>query len=82
MAIVTKTLADLPSVSAEDKIRFERLENMREEDIDTSDMPPLTKEQLALAVQARHLRHSQNKPVCGRMRVNREEVLSVGRVEG
>ncbi|MDR1947869.1 MAG: BrnA antitoxin family protein [Spirochaetaceae bacterium] len=70
MAMVTKTLADLPPISAEDTLRFDGLKNMGDEDIDTSDMPPLTREQLALAVQARHLRHDVYKPVKIPVKIN------------
>ena len=44
MPIVSRTLDDLPPLDEE---RIEKLKKMRDEDIDFSDMPALTQEQLA-----------------------------------
>jgi uncharacterized protein (DUF4415 family) len=65
-----KTLADLPALTRKDEKRLERLNRMKDEEIDTSDMPPLTDEQLALAVQARRLRRSVYKPVKIPVKIN------------
>jgi uncharacterized protein (DUF4415 family) len=70
MGTVTKTLADLPALTRKDEKRLERLNRMKDEEIDTSDMPPLTDEQLALAVQARRLRRSVYKPVKIPVKIN------------
>jgi uncharacterized protein (DUF4415 family) len=70
MEIITKTLSDLQPLTEEDKRRFALLNQMQDEDIDTSDLPPLTSEQLALAAQARHLRNSFYKPVKVPVKIN------------
>jgi len=59
MAIVVRTLEDLPPVDEE---RMKKLREMRDEDIDLSDMPALTQEQLARFVPARLLDHSLYRP--------------------
>ena len=52
MATVTRTLEDLPPLDEE---RIKKLKKMRDEDIDFSDMPALTQEQLARFVPAKLL---------------------------
>jgi hypothetical protein len=47
MAIVVKTIADILPLSEEAVRRLERLKNIKDEDIDISDMPELTSEQLS-----------------------------------
>jgi hypothetical protein len=47
MAIVVKTAADILPLSEEAIRRLERLKDIKDEDIDTSDMPELTSGQLA-----------------------------------
>ena len=59
MPIVTKTLDDLPPL---DEARMKRLQQMRDEDIDVSDMPALTQEQLARFVPAKLLNRSLYRP--------------------
>ena len=60
MPIVARTLEDLPPI---DKGRIERLKKMRDSDIDFSDMPALTQEQLARFVPAKLLNRSLYRPV-------------------
>ena len=52
MPIVVRTLEDLPPI---DEKRIKKLKEMRDEDIDVSDMPALTQEQLARLVPAAKL---------------------------
>jgi hypothetical protein len=47
MAMVVKTVADILPLSEEAIRRLERLKDIKDEDIDTSDMPELTSEQLS-----------------------------------
>jgi uncharacterized protein (DUF4415 family) len=70
MAIVVKTLKDIPPYTEDDKERLEQLKNMNDEDIDFSDIPELAAEQLADAVRARELRHSLYKPVKVAIKIN------------
>ena len=60
MPIVVKTLDDLPPLDEE---RIKRLKKMRDKDIDVSDMPALTQEQLARFVPAKLLNRSLYRPV-------------------
>jgi hypothetical protein len=53
MAMVVKTIADILPLSEESIARLERLRGIKDEDIDTSDMPELTAEQLARMKPAR-----------------------------
>jgi hypothetical protein len=55
MAMVVKTTADIFPLSEESVQRLERLMDVKDEDIDTSDMPELTDEQLARMEPARFL---------------------------
>ena len=59
MATVTRTLEDLPPIDEE---RISKLKKMRDEDIDFSDMPALTQEQLARFVPAKLLNRSLYRP--------------------
>jgi hypothetical protein len=45
--MVVKTIADILPLSEESIARLARLKGIKDEDIDTSDMPELTAEQLA-----------------------------------
>ena len=67
MAIVTKTINDLPPI---DKERMRKLKEMRDEDIDLSDMPALTQEQLAKFVPAKLLNRSLYRPVKIPVKIN------------
>jgi len=60
MPIVVKTIEELPPL---DDGRIERLKKMRDKDIDVSDMPALTQEQLARFVPAKLLNRSLYRPV-------------------
>jgi uncharacterized protein (DUF4415 family) len=60
MPIVERTLNDLPLL---DEQRFNKLKKMKDTDIDTSDMPALTQEQLARFVPAKLLNRSLYRPV-------------------
>jgi hypothetical protein len=51
--MVVKKLADILPLSEESIARLERLKGIKDEDIDTSDMPELTDEQLARGIQGR-----------------------------
>lgn len=55
MGIVRYTLETLPPLTDEEKAAMERLRNMSDDDIDYSDIPPLTEEQLARAVRRNQL---------------------------
>jgi len=55
MPIVVKTLNDLPPI---DEQRIKKLKKMQDKDIDFSDMPALTQEQLARFVPAKLLNRS------------------------
>ena len=59
MSIVVRTLEDLPPLNEE---RIKKLKNMRDEDIDVSDMPALTQEQLARFMPAKLLNRSLYRP--------------------
>jgi hypothetical protein len=47
MALVVKTVQDILPLSEEAIARLDKLKDLRDEDIDTSDMPELTADQLA-----------------------------------
>ena len=53
MAMVTKTAADILPLSAEAIQRLDKLKGIKDEDIDTSEMPELTDEQLTRMEPAR-----------------------------
>ena len=67
MPIVTRTLEDLPPIDTE---RLKKLKNLREKEIDVSDIPPLTQEQLARFVPAKLLNRSLYKPVKIPVKIN------------
>ena len=60
MPIVVKTLEDLPPIDEE---RIKKLKKMQDRDIDFSDMPALTQEQLAQFLPAKLLNRSLYRPV-------------------
>jgi hypothetical protein len=53
MALVTKTIQDILPLSEEAIARLDKLKDLRDEDIDTSEMPELTADQLARMQPAR-----------------------------
>ena len=59
MPIVVRTLEDLPPIDEE---RIKTLKEMKDEDIDLSDMPELTQEQLARFVPAKLLNRGLYRP--------------------
>jgi len=67
MAIVEKTINDLPPL---DEQRFKKLKTLKDKDIDTSDMPALTQEQLARFVPAKLLNRSLYRPVKIPVKIN------------
>ena len=60
MSIVVKTVNDLPPI---DEQRIKKLKKMKDKDIDFSDMPALSQEQLARFVPAKLLNRSLYRPV-------------------
>jgi uncharacterized protein (DUF4415 family) len=67
MATVTRTLDDLPPL---DEKRIEKLKKMQNKDIDFSDMPAMTQEQLARFVPAKLLNRSLYRPVKIPVKIN------------
>ena len=67
MQIVQRTLNDLPPIDEE---RLKKLRTTKDKDIDTSDMPALTREQLARFVPAKMLNRSLYRPVKIPVKVN------------
>ena len=67
MPIVVKTINDLPPL---DEQRYKKLREINDKDIDTSDMPPLTQEQLARFVPAKLLNRSLYRPVKIPVKIN------------
>ena len=67
MPIVEKTIENLPPLDEE---RIKKLKKMRDEDIDVSDMPALTQEQLAGFVRAKLLNRSLYRPVKVQVKIN------------
>ena len=67
MPIVKMTINSLPPL---DKERIGKLRQLEDKDIDFSDMPPLTEEQLARLVPAKLLNRSLYKPVKIPIKVN------------
>jgi uncharacterized protein (DUF4415 family) len=67
MPIVEKTINDLPPL---DEQRFNKLRAMKDRDIDTSDMPALTQEQLSKFVPAKLLNRSLYRPVKIPVKIN------------
>jgi len=67
MPIVKKTINDLPPL---DEQRFLKLKAMKDKDIDTSDMPALTQEQLARFVPGKLLNRSLYRSVKIPVKIN------------
>ena len=67
MPIVEKTINDLPPL---DEQRFEKLKELQDKDIDVSDIPALTQEQLARFVPAKLLNRSLYRPVKIPVKIN------------
>ena len=67
MPIVTRTLEDLPPLDEE---RIAALKKMQDKDIDFTDMPELTQEQLARFVPAKLLNRSLYRPVKIPVKIN------------
>jgi uncharacterized protein (DUF4415 family) len=67
MKIVKTTINTLPPL---DRERIDKLKRIRDKDINVSDMPPLTEEQLARLVPAKLLNRSLYKPVKVPVKVN------------
>jgi uncharacterized protein (DUF4415 family) len=67
MAIVVKTLEDLPPLDEE---HIKKLKKMQDKDIDFSDMPAMTQEQLARFVPAKLLNRSLYRPVKIPVKIN------------
>ena len=67
MPIVVRTLDDLPLLDEE---RIKKLIKMQDKDIDFSDMPALTQEQLARFVPAKLLNRSLYRPVKIPVKIN------------
>ena len=67
MPIVVKTLNDLQPLDEE---RIKNLKKMQDKDIDVSDMPALTQEQLARFVPAKLLNRSLYRPVKIPVKIN------------
>jgi len=65
--MVERTINDLPPL---DEQRFKKLREMKDKDIDTSDMPALTQEQLARFVPAKLLNRSLYRPVKIPVKIN------------
>ena len=67
MSIVEKTVNDLPPL---DEGRLEKLRVMDDQDIDISDMPALTQEQLARFIPAKLLNRSLYRPLKIPVKIN------------
>ena len=67
MPIVVKTLEDLPAL---DKEHIKKLKKMRDRDIDVSDMPALTQEQLSRFLPSKLLNRSLYRPVKVQVKIN------------
>ena len=67
MATVTKTLDDLLPV---DEQRINKLKKLRDKDLNFSDMPAMTREQLAKFVPAKLLNRSLYRPVKIPVKIN------------
>jgi uncharacterized protein (DUF4415 family) len=67
MKTVTQTIQTLPPLNKE---RIQKLKSLNDEDIDVSEMPALTQEQLARFVPAKLLNRSLYKPVKVPIKVN------------
>ena len=67
MPIVVRTLDDLPPMDEE---RINKLREIKDKDIDVSDMPALTQEQLARFVPAKLLNRSLYRPVKIPVKIN------------
>jgi uncharacterized protein (DUF4415 family) len=67
MPIVRKTANELSAANEE---RLKALANMKDSEIDTSDMPPLSAEQLARFVPAKLLNRSLYRPIKVAVKIN------------
>ena len=67
MPTVVRTLETLPPLDGE---RIKKLQKMRDKDIDVSDMPALTQEQLARFIPAKLLNRSLYRPVKVPVKIN------------
>jgi len=67
MPIVVRTIDELPPLDEE---HVKKLKKMQDKDIDFSDMPALTQEQLAKFVPAKLLNRSLYKPVKVPVKIN------------
>jgi len=67
MPAVKKTINDLPLL---DEQHFEKLKTLEDKDIDTSDMPALTQEQLARFVPAKLLNRSLYRSIKISVKIN------------
>jgi uncharacterized protein (DUF4415 family) len=67
MPIVVRTLDDLPPIDEE---RISKLKKMQDKNIDFTDMPALTQEQLARFVPAKLLNRSLYRPVKIPVKIN------------
>jgi len=67
LPIVRKTINDLPPI---DEQRLSKLREMKDKNIDISDMPALTQEQLARFIPAKLLNRSLYKPVKISVKIN------------
>ena len=67
MPITKKTINDLPPL---DEQRLIKLKEKKDKDIDTSDMPALTQEQLARFLPAKLLNRSLYRPVKIQVKIN------------
>jgi len=67
MPIVEKTINDLPPL---DERRLSKLKGMNDEDIDTTDMPAMTQEQLARFMPAKLLNRSLYRPLKIAIKIN------------
>ena len=67
MSIIIRTIEDLPPLDEE---RIKKLKKKKDKDIDFSDMPELTQEQLARFVPAKLLNRSLYRPVKVPVKIN------------
>jgi uncharacterized protein (DUF4415 family) len=67
MKIVKRTISSLPPLDSE---RINKLKQLEDKDIDVSDMPPLTEEQLARLALAKLFNRSLYRPVKVPIKIN------------
>jgi uncharacterized protein (DUF4415 family) len=67
MKIVKRTIGSLPPLESE---RINKLKQLEDKDIDVSDMPPLTEEQLARLAPTKLLNRSLYRPVKVPIKIN------------